>query len=168
MQATAAHDRVAINDVTVVHERLPSCRRLYAVRHPSFTPSRRSNHAARLPHAAPVSECSISTQRRFADPGDGCNRCERSHRASRDGHSLKFDCRNSSRGGVTHMMRLLLCIGDQPATGGAIESSGGTNFSIMGHKVALIGALVHCNACKSSGPIAKAGGPGALGIAASK
>jgi uncharacterized Zn-binding protein involved in type VI secretion len=57
------------------------------------------------------------------------------------------------------MMRLLLCIGDQPATGGAIESSGGTNFSIMGHKVALIGALVHCNACKSSGPIAKAGGP---------
>jgi len=55
-------------------------------------------------------------------------------------------------------MRLLLCIGDQPETGGSIESSGAT-FSIREHEVALIGAVVHCNACKSSGPIVKAGGP---------
>ena len=56
------------------------------------------------------------------------------------------------------MMRLLLCIGDEPETGGRIESSG-TRYTIRGHEVALIGALVHCNACKSSGPITKAGGP---------
>ncbi len=56
------------------------------------------------------------------------------------------------------MMRLLLCIGDEPETGGHIESSG-TRYTIRGHEVALIGAMVHCNACKNSGPIAKAGGP---------
>ena len=56
------------------------------------------------------------------------------------------------------MMRLLLCIGDEPETGGAIESSG-ARYTIMGHEVALIGALVHCNACNSSGPLVKAGGP---------
>jgi hypothetical protein len=56
------------------------------------------------------------------------------------------------------MMRLLLCIGDQPETGGTIEPSG-VAYSITDHEVALIGAMVHCNACKSRGPIVKAGGP---------
>jgi uncharacterized Zn-binding protein involved in type VI secretion len=57
------------------------------------------------------------------------------------------------------MMRLLLCIDDQPETGGQIESDAMTTYSIWGHPVALIGSLVHCNACDSSGPIVKAGGP---------
>jgi uncharacterized Zn-binding protein involved in type VI secretion len=57
------------------------------------------------------------------------------------------------------MMRLLLCIGDEPETGGTIEPYSGAPFLIRGRQVALIGALVHCNACNNSGPIVKAGGP---------
>ncbi len=57
------------------------------------------------------------------------------------------------------MMRLLLCMGDQPETGGTIEPYSAPPFHIREHQAAHIGALVHCNACNSSGPIAKAGGP---------
>ena len=56
-------------------------------------------------------------------------------------------------------MRLILCIGDQPETGGKIEPYIGPNLLFWGHQAAMIGAHVHCNACNSSGPIAKAGGP---------
>jgi uncharacterized Zn-binding protein involved in type VI secretion len=57
------------------------------------------------------------------------------------------------------MMRLLLCIGDEPETSGTIEPYSGPSYLIRGHQVALIGASAHCNACNSSGPIVKAGGP---------
>ncbi|WP_370469605.1 PAAR domain-containing protein [Caballeronia sp. SBC2] len=56
-------------------------------------------------------------------------------------------------------MRLLLCVGDEPETGGTIEPYSGPSYLIRGHQVALIGASVHCNACNSDGPIVKAGGP---------
>ncbi|WP_213778065.1 PAAR domain-containing protein [Caballeronia sp. dw_276] len=56
------------------------------------------------------------------------------------------------------MMRLLLCIGDEPETRGFIDPASGGSFSIRGHRVALIGASVHCNACNKTGPIVKAGG----------
>ncbi|AMH43378.1 PAAR domain-containing protein [Burkholderia sp. PAMC 26561] len=57
------------------------------------------------------------------------------------------------------MMRLLLCIGDEPETGGFIDPASGGSFSIRGHQVALIGASAYCNACNSTGSIVKAGGP---------
>ena len=136
--------------------------RLYTVRRPAFAPPRRSNHAARPPHAAAIAECSIPTQRRLAAPGNGRNRRERSHRACRDRCSFESAYRDLSRrsyNGNTPMMRLLLCIGDEPETGGTIEPYSGASYLIRGHQIALIGASVHCNACNSSGPIVKAGGP---------
>lgn len=58
------------------------------------------------------------------------------------------------------MMRRYVCIGDQPETGGYIEPFGsGRPFSIRGRPAANIGSLAFCNACKTAGPIAKAGGP---------
>ncbi|MFM0732409.1 PAAR domain-containing protein [Paraburkholderia sediminicola] len=58
------------------------------------------------------------------------------------------------------MMRLVLCAGDQPETGGYIEPMAvGVPSSIMGHPVAFIGGAAFCNACSSVGVIAKAGGP---------
>lgn len=58
------------------------------------------------------------------------------------------------------MMRLVLCVGDQPETGGYIEPmTVGVPSSIMGHAVAFIGGTAFCNACSSVGVIAKAGGP---------
>ena len=58
------------------------------------------------------------------------------------------------------MMRLVLCVGDQPETGGYIEPMTiGVPSSIMGHPVAFIGGAAFCNACSSVGVIGKAGGP---------
>ncbi|MFM0111494.1 PAAR domain-containing protein [Paraburkholderia nemoris] len=58
------------------------------------------------------------------------------------------------------MMRLVLCVGDQPETGGYIEPmSVGIPNSIKGHPVAFIGSAAFCDACSSVGVIAKAGGP---------
>ena len=58
------------------------------------------------------------------------------------------------------MMRLVLCVGDQPETGGYIEPmTVGVPSSIRGHAVSFIGGAAFCNACSSVGVIAKAGGP---------
>ncbi|MFM0731540.1 PAAR domain-containing protein [Paraburkholderia sediminicola] len=57
------------------------------------------------------------------------------------------------------MLRLYICIGDQPETGGQIEPYVGPRTTFYGHQAAMIGAGVYCNACKSTGVIAKAGGP---------
>ncbi|KVU68283.1 hypothetical protein WK73_24730 [Burkholderia ubonensis] len=62
------------------------------------------------------------------------------------------------------MMRRFLCIGDQPETGGSIDpDSNRTTMSFYGHAAAMIGARAYCNACQSTGIIAKAGGPKRLG-----
>lgn len=60
------------------------------------------------------------------------------------------------------MQRLYLCVGDQPETGGRIEPYAGPLVSFYGHQAAMVGARAYCNACKSTGVIAKAGGPGRL------
>jgi uncharacterized Zn-binding protein involved in type VI secretion len=57
------------------------------------------------------------------------------------------------------MMRLLLCVGDEPQTGGYTVNSNTRPFGVSGHPVAIIGGNAYCNACKSMGLIAKAGGP---------
>jgi len=58
------------------------------------------------------------------------------------------------------MQRLVLCVGDPPSTGGYIQPvSVAYPHTIMGHQAAYIGQGAFCNACKSSGVIAKAGGP---------
>jgi len=58
------------------------------------------------------------------------------------------------------MLRLILCLGDQPETGGHIEPlKVPFPFTIMSHPAAYIGQTAFCNACKSSGVIAKSGGP---------
>lgn len=58
------------------------------------------------------------------------------------------------------MMRLVLCVGDQPETGGYIDPMMiDVPNSIMGHPIAFIGGAAFCNACRSVGVIAKAGGP---------
>ncbi|WP_175948056.1 PAAR domain-containing protein [Burkholderia pyrrocinia] len=62
------------------------------------------------------------------------------------------------------MMRRFLCIGDQPETGGSIDpDSNRTTMNFYGHAAAMIGARAYCNACKSTGVIAKAGGPSRFG-----
>jgi uncharacterized Zn-binding protein involved in type VI secretion len=61
--------------------------------------------------------------------------------------------------GIHHMMRLLLCVGDEPQTGGYTVNSNTRPFGVCGHPAAIIGGHAYCNACKSMGPIAKAGGP---------
>jgi hypothetical protein len=63
------------------------------------------------------------------------------------------------------MMRLYLCIEDQPAPGGYIIHSpdpSGVTYMMYEHHVAYIGSEAHCNACNSKGLIAKAGGRAAL------
>jgi hypothetical protein len=57
------------------------------------------------------------------------------------------------------MMRLLLCVGDEPQTGGYTVNSNTRPFGVSGHPAAIIGGHAYCNACKSMGLIAKAGGP---------
>ncbi|WP_233872431.1 PAAR domain-containing protein [Paraburkholderia adhaesiva] len=57
------------------------------------------------------------------------------------------------------MLRLYLCMGDEPETGGTIAPYPSRPFTISGHQVAIIGGKAFCAACKSTGIIAKAGGP---------
>ena len=58
------------------------------------------------------------------------------------------------------MMRRIAVVGDQLDTGGQIEHYEGPVFTLGdgGHQVALIGGSAYCEACKSAGAIAKAGG----------
>ncbi|WP_233874648.1 PAAR domain-containing protein [Paraburkholderia adhaesiva] len=59
------------------------------------------------------------------------------------------------------MMRRIAVVGDQLETGGQVLPYSGPVFTIgdAGHQVALIGGTAWCEACKSTGVIAKAGGP---------
>ncbi|WP_441636347.1 PAAR domain-containing protein [Cupriavidus sp. 2MCAB6] len=59
------------------------------------------------------------------------------------------------------MMRRIACVGDALERGGTIlpYASRRCSFGDAGHQAALIGGLAYCEACKSTGTIAKAGGP---------
>jgi hypothetical protein len=59
------------------------------------------------------------------------------------------------------MMRRLAVVGDRLSTGGQIDSYTGPvcTWGDGGHQVALIGGDAYCEACKTTGSIAKAGGP---------
>lgn len=59
------------------------------------------------------------------------------------------------------MMRRIAVVGDKLATGGEILPYSGPVFAMgdAGHQVALIGGTAWCEACQSTGVIAKAGGP---------
>jgi hypothetical protein len=59
------------------------------------------------------------------------------------------------------MMRRIAVVGDKLETGGEILPYSGPVFTMgdAGHQVALIGGTAWCEACKSTGVIAKAGGP---------
>ncbi|WP_416049624.1 PAAR domain-containing protein [Cupriavidus basilensis] len=60
------------------------------------------------------------------------------------------------------MMRRVACVGDRLSPDGVILPYDGPVFTIgdgAGHQVALIGGQAYCEACKSTGIIAKAGGP---------
>ncbi|MHA7680032.1 PAAR domain-containing protein [Cupriavidus sp. PET2-C1] len=58
------------------------------------------------------------------------------------------------------MMRRVACVGDELEHGGDILPYSGQPFTIgNGHQVALIGGQAYCAACKSTGTIAKSGGP---------
>lgn len=60
------------------------------------------------------------------------------------------------------MMRRVACVGDRLSPDGVILPYDGPVFTIgdgAGHQVALIGGQAFCEACKTTGIIAKAGGP---------
>lgn len=59
------------------------------------------------------------------------------------------------------MMRRIAVVGDKLETGGHILAYAGPPFTFgdAGHQVALIGGLAFCEACESTGRIAKMGGP---------
>ena len=58
------------------------------------------------------------------------------------------------------MLRKIVVVGDKPSSGGAILPDKNAIFTLGdGHKAALIGGPVKCDGCKSTGEIAKAGGP---------
>jgi hypothetical protein len=59
------------------------------------------------------------------------------------------------------MMRRVAVVGDQLSTGGQIDHYEGPlcAWGDGGHQVALIGGSAYCETCKSTGVIAKAGGP---------
>lgn len=59
------------------------------------------------------------------------------------------------------MMRRVAVVGDQLSTGGQIDHYEGPlcAWGDGGRQVALIGGLAYCEACRSTGVIAKAGGP---------
>jgi uncharacterized Zn-binding protein involved in type VI secretion len=57
------------------------------------------------------------------------------------------------------VMRKVVVVGDKTTTNGVIQPNANSAFSITGNKAALIGNPVHCPVCKSTGTIAKAGGP---------
>lgn len=57
------------------------------------------------------------------------------------------------------MHRRILVVGDPPVPGGHVLPYSGPEFTIHGHRVALIGGRAYCEGCNSIGIIAKAGGP---------
>lgn len=59
------------------------------------------------------------------------------------------------------MLRRIACVGDKLERGGQILPYSGPVFAFgdAGHRVALVGKTAFCEACKSTGIIAKAGGP---------
>ncbi|CAB3971078.1 hypothetical protein BCO9919_04617 [Burkholderia cenocepacia] len=59
------------------------------------------------------------------------------------------------------MMRRIAVVGDELETGGHVIAYAGPRFTFgdAGHQVALIGGPAFCEACGSTGQIAKAGGP---------
>ncbi|MDY7579208.1 PAAR domain-containing protein [Herbaspirillum sp. RTI4] len=59
------------------------------------------------------------------------------------------------------MLRKIVVVGDPLSSGGAILDNGNSTFTVgdEGYIAALIGGPVRCDACKSTGTIAKAGGP---------
>lgn len=59
------------------------------------------------------------------------------------------------------VMRRIAVVGDKLEGGGRILPYSGLVFTIgdAGHQVALIGGIAYCEICKSTGTIAKAGGP---------
>jgi hypothetical protein len=59
------------------------------------------------------------------------------------------------------MMRRIAVVGDKLERGGEVLPYDGRGFTFgdAGHQVALIGGFAYCEACKSTGAIAKAGGP---------
>lgn len=57
------------------------------------------------------------------------------------------------------MLRHVLCVGDEPETGGYIEPlTSAAPSTIMGNPVAFIGGKAFCNVCKTFGLISKSGG----------
>ncbi|MGT2452917.1 PAAR domain-containing protein [Cupriavidus basilensis] len=59
------------------------------------------------------------------------------------------------------MRRRIACVGDELERGGKIlpNAGRGCTFGNPGHQAALIGGQAYCEACKSTGTIAKASGP---------
>ncbi|WP_036023741.1 PAAR domain-containing protein [Paraburkholderia dilworthii] len=62
------------------------------------------------------------------------------------------------------MMRRIAVVGDRLERGGEILPYAGPTFTIGDgdYQVALIGGAAYCEACKSTGTVAKAGGPGRI------
>lgn len=59
------------------------------------------------------------------------------------------------------MKRRVAVVGDRLSTGGhVLNDSGAVNCTYYGHRAALIGGGAYCEVCKTTGEIAKAGGPG--------
>jgi uncharacterized Zn-binding protein involved in type VI secretion len=56
------------------------------------------------------------------------------------------------------MIRRVLCVGDEPATGGEVLPYESASCLRKGHQIAVIGGKAKCNACKSTGVIARKGG----------
>ncbi|ABX17068.1 PAAR domain-containing protein [Burkholderia multivorans] len=57
------------------------------------------------------------------------------------------------------MNRRIAVVGDGLSSGGTIAPYGGPRLLVHGHQAALIGGQAFCAACKTTGIIAKAGGP---------
>ncbi|WP_419469078.1 PAAR domain-containing protein [Burkholderia pseudomultivorans] len=57
------------------------------------------------------------------------------------------------------MNRRIAVVGDGLSSGGTIAPYGGPRLLVHGHQAALIGGRAFCAACKTTGIIAKAGGP---------
>ncbi|MCA8501270.1 PAAR domain-containing protein [Burkholderia multivorans] len=57
------------------------------------------------------------------------------------------------------MNRRIAVVGDHLSSGGTIAPYGGPRLLVHGHQAALIGGQAFCAACKTTGIIAKAGGP---------
>lgn len=60
------------------------------------------------------------------------------------------------------MMRRIAVVGDKLECGGEILPYRGPEMTFDGHQTAYIGGAAYCAACKTTGVIAKTGGPGRL------